>query len=197
MPKERTPLRRRVAPGVSLTLKYSDGDVSFRLAYNNNALASIEERTEVFVPQEDGTMVKSNLNLLANPYALWEKLGKNRLGVIFWAALLQDRPELDSDIGLLTVRSYLDRPENELKVFNAAWEAFMLYLPKDQAEGLRAARADWEKKRDAGDPPEPAATVPTPPAPGPELTASNPLPGSSSGPSPDSTSDSPIAISAS
>lgn len=178
MAEKRSPLQRRIAPSITASLEYPDGKMDFRLAFNNNALARIEEST--------------GLNLLAAPYALWDKLGKSRLGVIFWAALLQDRPELASDEGLLVARSYLDGPENDMRAFNAVWEAYVLYLPKDQAEALRAARVNWEKDRDE----EKDAAEPLPEEKKTDLPQS-PQTGSSSGPSPDSISDSAKANSAS
>ena len=177
MPEKRTPLQRRVAPSVNVTLEYPDGKASFRLAFNNNALARIEETTGV--------------NLLASPYALWEKLGKSKLGIIFWAALLQDRPELGSDEGLLVARSYLDGEENDLRIFNAVWDAYMLYVPKRQAEALRTARSEWEHEQASGEGSEPAPVEKK------TETSEGPQAGSSSGPSPDSTSASAMRSSAS
>jgi hypothetical protein len=190
---DRNALQRRIAPGVTLTLEYPDGrkPVTFRLAYNNYAIGHIEEKS-------------GDLNLLQNPFSIWSKFGKRMLGIAFWAALLQDRPELNSEEGLMLAFDYLGGPENELRVFEAVWEAYMLYLPKDQAEQLRADREEWKKKQAEENPPEPAAKIATPaqetipaglqvqPSP-----AQSPQTGSSSGVSPDSTSDSPIAISAS
>lgn len=178
MAEKRSPLQRRVAPSVTASLEYPDGKIDFRLAFNNNALARIEEST--------------GLNLLANPYALWGKVSKSRLGVIFWAGLLQDRPELASDEGLLVVRSYLDSQENELRAFNAVWEAYLLYLPKEQAEELSALRAKAEnestEKKDGAEP-QPAEKKTEQPE--------SPQTGSSSGPSADSISGSALANSAS
>jgi hypothetical protein len=166
-----SPIKHRIAPSVPVTFTVTADDGtsstrSFRLSFDFNVLARIEEKT--------------GLRMLG--YDVWRNLSAKTVGVMFWAAALPHHPEYEGDEGHEALCSYLDFAAGE-KVTDALWEAFLLYLPKDRADILRAARSEKEKEL-------PNAQTPATPA-DPNLTGSN-LPQS-----PDTTSASRSASSAS
>lgn len=176
MPEKSTALRRRVAPSAPLEISFTDENGTFtqtyRVAFNLNVLSEISEKT----------------GLSALGFDLWTKLDARVLRAMLWAALLPNHPEFDTrdrngrtDEGIETIGSWLDG-DNQDKAAHALWEAYLLYLPKDQAELLRTEREKAEKGPDV-------ALSPT----GGEI----PLASSNSGPLPDTTSESQIAKSAS
>lgn len=164
---------RRVARCVPVTLEFDGSKHTFQLSFDFNTLARIEEKTKI---------------RMMNIFSVWIDMSASVLGVMFWAAAAGNHPEFDSDQGLVAMRSYLD-VANVDAVADALWGAYMLFLPKEKRERMQAARAEALEKVEAGEnPPTPA--TPT------EATPAQPT-GSSSGPSPDSTSDLPLANSAS
>jgi hypothetical protein len=180
MPEKSTALRRRVAPTVPVEISFSDDKGNFkrtyRVCFNLNVLAEISEKTGISALTID----------------MWVKLDARVLRAMFWAALLpnhgeefdtRDRKGGRTDEGLEIVGSWLDG-DNQERAARGLWQAYLLYLPKDQAEELEKARKDVE----AG----------TPAAPAPDEGGDLPLAsaGSSSGPPPDTISESPKAKSA-
>ena len=175
MVDKKTPLQRMIRPSVPVTLEFSGGEKSktFRLSFDFNALARIEEQT--------------GLDML-NVFGIWTKMSATVLSAMFWAAALAHHPEYDSPEGLVAMRSYLDH-DNAERTVEALWQAYLLFLPEDKAAALRKARADALKKAQEGEtenPPPPAMAAPA--------AESS---GSTSGPSPASTSESALASSAS
>jgi hypothetical protein len=194
MPNKSTALRRRVAPSVPLEISFSDENGSFaetfQVAFNLNVLAEISEKT----------------GLTALGYDIWLHVDAKTLRAILWAALLPYQDDFDTyakngrrtDEGLKVVGSWLT-PENQEKAATALYEAFLLYLPADEAARVRAERAEAEKAA-AERAQAIAAGGEVPLAPGEAakwIEASPPMDGSISGPSADTTSASPIAKSAS
>jgi hypothetical protein len=176
MPEKNTALRRRVAPSAPLEISFSDENGSFtqtyRVAFDLNVFAEISEKTGVPALSLD----------------LWTKLDARVLRAMLWAALLPNHPEFDTrdrkgrtNEGIETIGSWLDG-DNQERSAHALWEAYLLYLPDDQAEELRMRR----EKAETG---TPAAS--------PEKSGEVPLVSSNSGPLLDMTSESPNAKSAS
>jgi hypothetical protein len=168
-----SPIKKRIAPSVPLTLELTDDGGAtfvrnFRLSFDFNAFARIEEKT--------------GLRMLG--IAVWTQLSAKVLGAMLWAAVLAHHEEYDTidgqgqptEDGLQVIRSYIDL-SNADKIAEALWQAYLLNLPKDKAEMLRKARAEEEAKSKL---PNAAAPAETP--------AQTLSPGSSSGPSPDTTS---------
>jgi len=173
-----TALKKRTAKTYPLVLDLEDGDAkftrSFLLLLDFNALAAAEEKA--------GTRMIG--------IAFWTRMSARMLTALLWAAALRYQPEYatvdkdgnPTDDGFEVIGSYID-PGNESAVAEALWEAYLVNMPQDRQTLLRKLRAGEEK-------PDPNGQEPA------EPPASN-QPGSTSGPSPDTTSVSAIASSAS
>jgi hypothetical protein len=165
-------LRRRIAPSVPLTLELKDdGGASFkrdfRLAFDFNVCATIEEKTGVNVLDASDFLPK-----LTSPKVI---------SVCFWAALLPHHPEYEEfPEGLHVIRSYMGE-DNLKQISDAIWEAYLLYCPEKKREALRKLAEQGEKEAN-----------PTPPS----QTTQSPSPGSNSGQSPELISDSATKSSA-
>jgi hypothetical protein len=163
----RSAFRRRVAPSVPLLIEYEDEQGKFsklyRLAFNLNVLAEISEKT----------------GLQALTFDLWTNISAQVLRVMFWAALLPHQPEFASAEGLEAAGAMLDGASQDACV-RALWEAYLLYLPKDQADVVRKMREEASEESRPSMSPEAAAPA-------------EQLPGSSSGVSADTISESPKA----
>ncbi len=172
-------LKRRIAPSVPLKLELDDDKgekfvKNFRLSFDANAAAEIEERT--------------GFNMLRGE--IWEKLSFKGLSIMLWAAALANHPEYDTedadgertDEGLRVIRSYMGIG-NTPQISEAVEKAFLASLPKDKREAIEA-----EKKQRDKDPLAVAGAA------NPEATAEQP--GSNSGPSLATTSDSDAKSSA-
>ncbi len=173
MDSRATALRRRIAPSVPLTLELSDDNGTsfkreFRLCFDFNVCACIEEKIGVNVLD-----AKDFLSKLKSPKVI---------SVCFWASLLPHHPDYDIDEGLPVIRSYMDESNLE-QISNALWEAYLLYCPEKKREALKKLAEQGKSEIEAN------------PTPSPTTTAS-PLPGSSSGPSPEAISDSALTNSA-
>ena len=167
-PKKLSPLQRILRPSVPVTLDVDGEKRTFKIAFDFVALGRFEEKTGV--------------NCLTD--GPWVKMGVGKLCAMFWAGTLMYQPELDSQEGFLALQSLLNA-DNSLSVFEACWNAYLLYLPPAEAESLRRAREEHSQEA-SGD----STENPTPASSTPEVT------GSTSGPSPDSTSASLLASSA-
>ena len=138
-----TALRRRIAPSVPLSLKIVDADgstfdVNLNLRFDFNVLARIEEKT--------------GLKTLSGMY-MWANLSASILSVMLWSAAIPSNPEYDSPEGLETMRSYLDK-ETADKATNALLEAYLLFLPKKEADIVREFKEKAEKGETAENPPQ-------------------------------------------
>jgi hypothetical protein len=170
-----TPLRRRIAPSVPLTLNITNEDgstfsVSFQLRFDFNVLARIEEKT--------GKRMLTGMDI-------WKQMTATTLSAMLWSAVIPSNPEYDSPDGLEAIRSYLNN-ETADQASNALWEAYLLFLPKKEAEDLREHVA---KVNAEGKPAENPPKVEQPSA----LTST----GSTSGQSPKEPSESASSASAS
>jgi hypothetical protein len=197
MPEEKkSALKKRIAPSLPLKLELVDDNGStftrnFRLSFDFNALARIQEKTGIRM-----------LGL-----EIWGALSASVLSVMFWASVLANQPDYNTvdedgkptDEGLEVIRSYMDM-SNADQISDACWDAFLLGLPKDRAEKLREMKKEAERialekanKRARGE----AVEDDVPNAPAPALTMPADPTGSSSMPSPELTSASAKASSAS
>ncbi|HLZ07507.1 MAG TPA: hypothetical protein VKT80_02895 [Chloroflexota bacterium] len=152
-------LKRRIGQSHSLRLELEDevgGKFvrNFRLCFDFNAITLIEERT--------------HLSLLTGE--IWKNASAKTLSIMLWAAVLAHSPEYDSDEGLAVIRSYM-YAGNATEIADALFEAFLISLPKDQQERIRAKRKEED-------------SLPLAPAPATEPASST---SSSSGVSPDTT----------
>ena len=134
-------LRRRIIPAVPLTLELTNDDGSafrqtFRLAFDFNAFALIEERT----------------GLDMTGLLLWSKLSPSSLSVMFWAAVLAHQPEFSGDEGLGVIRSYMDAGNWE-KITWALFEAYAKALPEAQKKALLEAKNKMERGENPTQPP--------------------------------------------
>ncbi len=174
-------LKKRIAPSVPLSLDLTDDTggkftKNFKLSFDFNAKAEIEERT--------------GLNMLTAQ--VWTNLSAKVLSVMLWAAVLANHPEYrtkdekgnETDEGLEVIRSYMELSNTDA-IYEALWDSYFLSLPKDRRDALEASRKalmDAEKARAEGRP-VPLAQLP-------EEKPAAPLDGLNSGPSPNMTSGS-------
>ena len=168
-----TPIRRRVAPSYPFKLEIEDDQgklvLNFRLSFDFNAYARIEEQTGIKM-----------LGLI-----VWTQLSAKVVRAMFWAAVIANHPEFeDEKEGLHAIGEYL-RLSNVDGVVDALWEAYLLNFSRDRVPALRALREAGKK-----------STVPN--ASAPESTPADPIlpDGSSSGQSQDTTSASVMTTSA-
>lgn len=180
-----TALKRRIAPSVPLKLELmDDGGATFvrefKLSFDFNAAAIVEEKT--------------GLNLLTG--AVWTSLSSRTLSWMLYAAILANHREYGrvdeegtiqpTSEGIDTIRSYMDIGNTDV-IGDAVWDAYFISLPKDKRESLEKARAALMTK--VGKDSSPLAVAPT-------TALATPSDGSTSGQSPDTTSDSASASSA-
>jgi hypothetical protein len=167
MPEGKTPLRKRIAPSAPLKLTLTDDtnatfSRNFRLCFDFNAITLIEETT--------------GFGLLTGE--IWKHLTAKVVSVMFWAAVLAVHEEYEGAEGLAVIRSYMDAG-NVDTITDALIDAFLISLPKEKQERLRALKEAALKGED---------TNPTPPVvemPPPETLSH----GESVGPSPAMTSN--------
>jgi|GEM_PF-2633207 len=168
-------LKRRIAPSIPLKLELEDDNGSkftknFRLSFDANAAAEVEDRT--------------GFNMLRGE--IWQRLSFKALSIMFWASVLANHQEYDTidqhdnrtDEGLRVIRSYMGI-HNTAQISEAVENAFLASLPKEKREALEAERARREKDNT----PFVAAVTAS-------ETVTAEQAGSSSGPLPDTTSDS-------
>ena len=178
---EMTPLRRRIVRALPFTLDLGDfGKFEFQLSYDFNSASALQENT---VSKQNPAGIK------LPDLEAWSHISEPVfVTALFWAGIINRHPEYNSEEGLKTIRSYVDEGNSDL-IVQACWNAYLLNLPKAKRDFME----DLKKKAEAGikaaNPPSPA----TPPETAPEETSI----GSTSGPSPDTTSDSAKASSAS
>jgi hypothetical protein len=109
-----TALRRCVAPSVPLSLDLSENNgrrfhLEVQLSFDFNALAAFQKQTGI------------------NPLEgnVWERPSPVVLRALFWAALLAEQPEYDSDDGLRIAGSYM-RPDSVIAIAEATQEAWLI-----------------------------------------------------------------------
>lgn len=183
-------LRRRVAPRVPLEIHVPETENgvefhhTFDLAFDFNAVAAVSEITG---------------EECLNSIQMWVLMDARMLRAVLWAALLRHQPELDTrdvrgrrtDEGLQVVGSWISF-DSWARIHGALWEAYLKFLPKEQAEFYRKARENAEKKlRESAESPLAKTSSPAK-----SESAAN-SDGANSGPSPDTTSECPTAKSAS
>lgn len=169
MPEKKTALRKRIVPSVPLVLELEDADgAKFIRSFSLSfGMRAIAEIEE-----------RTGLSVLRGE--IWKKLNAKTIAVMFWAAALESHPEFDTgdDTGLQAIFSYLD-VANIGMVGDKLWESFFASLPARRQEEILANAKRDGAQGDAPDPTKAAAED-----------------GSSSGPSPVTTSASASASSA-
>lgn len=141
-----TPLRKRLAPAVPLTLNLEDDDGgkfsrSFKLCFDFGAGVAIRDKT--------------GLNL--RDFAIWKESERpDVLSVMLWAAILRHQPEYDSEEGLEVIESYLD-DGNFDQVSEALWQAYLKYVSKEKREFLTKMREKVEQNLRRGEAASPLA----------------------------------------
>jgi hypothetical protein len=108
-----TALRRCVAPSVPLSLDLPERNgstfhIELRLSFDFNALAAFMKQTGI------------------NPLEgnVWERPSPVVLRALFWAALLAEQPEYDSEDGLRIAGSYM-RPDSAVAIAEATLRAYL------------------------------------------------------------------------
>ena len=120
-----SPLRRRIAPSVPYTLNVENdgGDkfsLSFRLAYDLNALSLAEETLSRQLGRE--------INIFAEIAKCLDIPSIRTTSILFWAAVGLNHPEWRGEDGLEALRSCVTI--KDLKdVASVCAEAFILQLP--------------------------------------------------------------------
>ena len=158
-------LKMRIAPSVPLKLELEDDNGS---KYVRNFKLSFDANAAALVEEKTG------FNMLRGE--VWEKLSFKSLSIMLWAAVLANHDEYDCDEGLRVIRSYMG-VGNTPQISEAVEKAFLASLPKDKREAIEAERARREKGL------APLAEAGENPA---------EQPGSNSGPSPVTISDSAL-----
>jgi len=139
-------IRHRIAPSVPFSLEIADSSGSFKidmqLRFDFNVLARIEKET--------------GLKMLGGIDMFTTNMSSSTLSAMLWAAGLASLdPQYDSREGLEAIRSYLDK-DSGTRAYDALWDAYMLFLPKKDADFLR----ELKEKGDKGEaPPENPPTV--------------------------------------
>ena len=107
-------LRRCIAPSVPLALDLSENDgrtfhLELKLSFDFNALGAFQEKTGI------------------NPLEgnVWQNPSPLVLRALFWAALLAEQPEYESDDGLRIAGSYM-RPDSAIAIAPATQEAWLV-----------------------------------------------------------------------
>lgn len=95
-------------------------EVNFRLSYDFNAMALVEEKT--------GLSMMSG-TIFANATA-------RKTQVLLWAGIVANNPDYAGDEGLEVIGTYLSL-DNAAKALDAIMEAFFMSLPKQRAEELK------------------------------------------------------------
>jgi len=129
-----------------MTVKNHDGssfELAFRLTFNFNAMALVEEHTGLSM--FDGSVFK--------------KPSATTLSVMLWAGIQENHSEYEGIEGLKAIRSYLSL-ENVKVAQNAINEAFLASLPEAQAAAIRKAAEEAAKNAEEGVEEAPLAQAP-------------------------------------
>jgi hypothetical protein len=183
MAREITALKKRIVPALPITIEVKDEGgqpykLEFHLSYDFNAAAALQEKT---------VSKQYPMGIKLPELSAWSHVTEPIfISALFWAGIIVRHPEYNSDEGLEVIRSYMDENNKDV-ITKACWDAYLLNVTKEKREFMQQIerKAEAEIKAKAGlkpaDPPSPAAIEPTP--------AESNLTGSTSGPSPDTTSD--------
>lgn len=129
-------LKMRLAPSYPFTLEVEGTAgkelLSFRLCYDFNALALIEEKT--------------GWSLLTG--AIFNHLNAGFTLTMFWAGVLAYHPEYSTDAGRQVLGSMITH-RNAAVVSDAVSDAFIKSLPDDQQERIRVAAENARKDAQA------------------------------------------------
>ena len=202
MPDKKALLARRIRPTVPIEIK-PEG-VTLQLSFSVAALARIEERVNQErlaalakqIPdrlQLQRVYHESKLRLMGNIFALWVAVSSLEvLRVTFWSTVVENQPDYDTDAGFEIIVSLMDNDSMDA-IGEKLLEAYKLFLSERQ---LKIFEAEVEKvAREArGEPANKEEPTPEDPSQAQQPPSST---GSASGPSADTTSDSPLAKSAS
>ncbi len=142
----KSPLRRRISPSVPFTLTFEDeqgkASFSYKLAYNWNSLALVEEQLGKSVLLDIG-------DILDNPSV------KN-VSVLLWAALQENHEdEFEGAEGLRLIRQNMTVAVAKIARLACA-DAYTKQLPKEQQEKLK----EIMKAREVGDATTPLSESP-------------------------------------
>ena len=193
-------LARRIRPTVPIEIK-PEG-VTLQLSFSVAALARIEERVNQErlaalakqIPdrlQLQRVYHESKLRLMGNIFALWVAVSSLEvLRVTFWSTVVENQPDYDTDAGFEIIVSLMDNDSMDA-IGEKLLEAYKLFLSERQLKIFeqevekvaREARGESAKKEEEPADPSQAQQPPS-------------STGSASGPSADTTSDSPLAKSA-
>ena len=201
-------LARRIRPTVPIEIK-PEG-VTLQLSFSVAALARIEERVNQErlaslakqIPdrkQLERVHRESKLHLMGNIFSLWVAVSSlEALRTTFWSAVVENHKEYDSDEGFETIASLMDN-ESLDAIGEKLLEAYKLFLSKPQLEIFeaqveRTAREARGEQNGAPSVDGESSLGDQNPSQAQQPASST---GSASGPSADSTSDSPLAKSAS
>lgn len=127
----KSPLRRRISPSVPFTLTFEDENgtstSSYKLAYNWNSLALVEEQLGKSILLDIG-------EILENPSI-------RNVSVLLWAALQENHEEdFEGIAGLKLVRQNLTVGESR-KTLDACSEAYVKQLSQEQQNMLKEIQA--------------------------------------------------------
>ena len=203
--KNSAALRRRVLPFTPLDLMLEEQGGAFyrvelKLAFDMNAGAAIQERTANPKLEFRGYKITDYIET-------WSNIAEpNLLRAMLWGAVLAHQPEYNCDEGFETVGTFIQE-NNGQQVIDAIEAAFFKYLPKSRVDEILKLKAQIEAQKAKGEtngrPLVPGA-VPSetnPPKSETKTETAEPISsgsaGSSSGPSPATTSESASANSAS
>jgi hypothetical protein len=166
--KKSAALRKRVSPFTMLKLELAEPGnsqivIELKLAFDMNAGARIEEQTGLLLTNID----------------TWKHLRKpSVLRAMLWAASIAHQPEYVAEGGLEVIGSYIDE-NNADQIADALWCAYMNYLPPARAKFLDEQYQNAKKGAETERPLDETK---------PAKAETKEQPGSSSGPSPDTTS---------
>lgn len=127
----KTELQEIISPSVPFVLhrENSNGDItdsSFRLSLDLNGLCLIESTT--------------GKSMLTDLGAFVDSATVTNITVMFWAALQENHPEFIGKEGLRAARKLLTT-KNLGDVREACIDAFLIQLPKEDADRIRKIRA--------------------------------------------------------
>ena len=124
----KSPLRRRISPSTPFTLTFEDeqgkASLSYKLAYNWNSLALIEEKLHV-------SMITDIGQVFENPNV-------TNVSVLLWAAIQENHAEegYDGDAGLELIRQNLTISCAK-EALAACSDAYVKQLPPEQQERVK------------------------------------------------------------
>ena len=125
---EKSLLRRKETPFVPFALEVEDADGSLQTYHLKLA---IDLNVQVAFELETG------ISMITDMSRIWDNPSVQTTTALFWAALREYHPEFSTHAALVSLRSNI-APNQLVAIQNACLEAFLLSLPKDRAEKIRA-----------------------------------------------------------